>query len=59
VFGCDGAKSIKVSQGGILIQKKESCIVFGMPGAVFEAGAYDEIGDLAYITEQLNVILKS
>lgn len=57
--GCDGAKTIKETDGGILIQNKESCTVFGMPGAVFESGAYDEIGDLAYITEQLNVVLKS
>ncbi len=57
--GCDGAIAIKESQGGVLIQNRESCTVFGMPGAVLESGAYDEIGDLAFIAEQLDVILKS
>jgi two-component system chemotaxis response regulator CheB len=56
--GCDGAKAIKQADGGIIIQNKESCTVFGMPGAVFEAGAFDEMGDLNFITEQLNYLLK-
>lgn len=56
--GCDGAKAVKDMDGGILIQNKESCTVFGMPGAVFDSGAYDEIGDLDFITNQLDLILK-
>jgi two-component system chemotaxis response regulator CheB len=56
--GCDGAKTIKEVNGGIIIQNKESSTVFGMPGAVFECGAYDEIGNLEFITQQLNYILK-
>jgi len=56
--GCDGAKAIKSANGGILIQNKESCTVFGMPGAVFDAGAYDEMGDLEFIIRKLTLILK-
>lgn len=47
--GLLGCKKIKEAGGGVMIQSKESCVVFGMPGAVFEAELYDEIGDLAAI----------
>lgn len=56
--GCDGAIAIKRANGGILIQDKESCTVFGMPGSVFDVGAYDEIGNLDYITQKLHSVLK-
>jgi two-component system chemotaxis response regulator CheB len=55
--GCDGAKAIKNSNGGIIIQNKASCTVFGMPGAVYESGAYDEMGDLDFIANKLRFIL--
>ena len=38
-----GAQAIKGKAGGVAIQEKNSCVVFGMPGAVFEAGAFDQI----------------
>ena len=38
-----GAEAIKLAGGAVVIQKKETCVVFGMPGAVYEAGAYDKI----------------
>ena len=38
-----GAESIKRANGVVLIQSQESCIVFGMPGAVKSVGAYDRI----------------
>lgn len=41
--GMLGCRAIKQSGGGVMIQDKESCVVFGMPGAVFQAGCYDEI----------------
>ncbi len=43
--GRDGAIAIKRAGGAVIIQNKESCAVFGMPGAVFSAGAYDKIAD--------------
>lgn len=49
--GLQGAKAIKMAGGPIVIQNKESCVVFGMPGAVFQAGAYDQMGDLNQIAQ--------
>lgn len=43
--GADGAAAIKAAGGGVMIQNQESCVVFGMPGAVFEAGHFDHQGD--------------
>lgn len=42
--GRAGAVAVKEKHGVVLIQNKESCVVFGMPGAVFAAGAYDRAG---------------
>lgn len=41
--GKDGAEVIKQNGGTMIIQDEKSCVVFGMPGAVFSAGAYDRI----------------
>lgn len=40
-----GAQQIKEVNGGIVIQDRASCVVFGMPGSVHAVGAYDEIFD--------------
>lgn len=42
--GADGAAAIKDKKGAVLIQNEESCVVFGMPGAVFEEGNFDFSG---------------
>lgn len=42
--GADGAKAIKSYDGAVLIQNQESCVVFGMPGAVHYDGHYDFSG---------------
>jgi two-component system chemotaxis response regulator CheB len=47
--GAAGAKVIRETQGSILIQNKESCVVWGMPGSVFELDEYDDVGDLEKI----------
>lgn len=39
--GKDGAQKIKENGGFVVIQEQESCVVFGMPGAVKNSGAYD------------------
>lgn len=39
--GADGAAAIKAKRGAVLIQNEDSCVVFGMPGAVFEEGNFD------------------
>jgi two-component system chemotaxis response regulator CheB len=41
--GRDGALSVKEHGGVMIIQEEKSCVVFGMPGAVYAAGAYDKI----------------
>lgn len=41
--GKAGAISIKKNGGAVVIQEEKSCVVFGMPGAVFQSGAYDRI----------------
>lgn len=44
--GCAGAMGVKKSGGSVMIQDKDSAVVWGMPGAVHDAGAYDRMGDL-------------
>jgi two-component system chemotaxis response regulator CheB len=44
--GMLGCRAIKERGGGIVIQDKESSVVWGMPGAVHAAGAYDKIASL-------------
>lgn len=51
--GKDGAIKIKEAGGAVLIQNEKSCVVFGMPGAVFSVGAFDKIGDPDEIAEVL------
>lgn len=51
--GLDGARAIKTAGGGLMIQNQESCVVFGMPGAVHAAGAFDAQGDLMAIQSML------
>lgn len=52
--GLIGCKAIKKTGGGVMIQDKESCVVFGMPGAVFQEQAFDKIGGL----NQINAVIK-
>jgi two-component system chemotaxis response regulator CheB len=42
--GADGAAAIKAVSGAVMIQNMESCVVFGMPGAVNDAGHFDFAG---------------
>lgn len=42
--GADGCAVIKALHGAVLIQNEASCVVFGMPGAVYEAGHFDYQG---------------
>jgi two-component system chemotaxis response regulator CheB len=49
--GRAGAIAIKKSGGAIVIQNERSCVVFGMPGAVHEAGAFDRIASPSEIAQ--------
>ena len=55
--GAVGSKRIHDSGGGIIIQDKESCVVFGMPGAVFVNDDYDDIMNLQEITNYLRAVI--
>jgi two-component system chemotaxis response regulator CheB len=44
--GMLGCRAIKSKGGGVMIQDKETCIVWGMPGAVHAAGAFDKMGPI-------------
>lgn len=55
--GAQGAHAIKEKGGGVVIQDKASCVVFGMPGAVYQNGDFDEMGDLPRIAGILNRVL--
>lgn len=48
-----GCLRIKKQGGGVLIQDRESSVVFGMPGAVFSEGAFDYMGNLAGVNRHL------
>jgi len=56
--GLVGAKQVRAKGGRVLIQSKESCVVFGMPGACFAQDEYDEIASLDGIVQLLKGILK-
>ncbi|MDA0174370.1 chemotaxis-specific protein-glutamate methyltransferase CheB [Solirubrobacter taibaiensis] len=41
--GLEGAKAVKAAGGRILVESESTCVVYGMPRAVAEAGLADEI----------------
>lgn len=52
--GADGCKSIKERDGKVIIQDEESCVVWGMPRAVYQAGSYDKVSSPDEIIGLLN-----
>ena len=44
--GCIGIKTLKENGGYILAQSEASCVVYGMPKAVVDAGLADQILDI-------------
>ena len=57
--GLAGAKALRALNAPIIIQDRESCVVFGMPGAIFAADDYDQMGDLNFITSLLKRLVKT
>ena len=49
-----GCEHVRAAGGPVVIQSKETCAVFGMPGAVFAANAYDAIKSPDEIISLLN-----
>ncbi len=56
--GLQGCQHLRQSANPVIIQNRNSCVVFGMPGAVYEAAAFDSIQDLDQITETLRSYLQ-
>ena len=55
--GANGCKDLKSSEKGpIIIQNEESCVVFGMPKAVFDLGIYDDMTDIQGVISIINDI---
>ncbi|MGE5809934.1 MAG: protein-glutamate methylesterase/protein-glutamine glutaminase [Ignavibacteria bacterium] len=52
--GLEGIKKIKSLGGYCLVQNEESCIVYGMPRSVVEAGLADVVVPLENIAETIN-----
>jgi two-component system chemotaxis response regulator CheB len=44
--GCIGVQTLKDNGGYILAQSEASCVVYGMPKAVVDAGLADQIIDI-------------
>ena len=55
--GLVGARAIRSQGGAIVIQDKESCVVFGMPGAIFDDDQYDRMCNLDVITRLIKGFL--
>lgn len=51
--GCEGMKKIKANGGYSIAQDEASCVVYGMPKAVVEAGLADEVQPLTKIAEAI------
>ena len=51
--GCEGMKKIKANGGYSIAQDEQSCVVYGMPKAVVDAGLADEIKPLTKIAEAI------
>lgn len=56
--GADGAQAIKSAGGSVLIQDQATSVVFGMPGAVFEAGHFDYAGSPADLARKVQLLSK-
>ena len=51
--GCEGMKKVKAYGGYSIAQNEDTCVVYGMPKAVVDAGLADEIKPLDKIAEAI------
>lgn len=56
--GLVGSRAVKEAGGGVFIQNKESCVVFGMPGAIASEQIQDGEGDLALINKKIKKLVQ-
>ncbi len=51
--GLEGAKTLKQQGGRLIAQSEQTCVVYGMPKAVVDAGITDEVVDLEDIPQAI------
>jgi two-component system chemotaxis response regulator CheB len=51
--GLDGCRAVKAAGGIVLAQSAETCVVYGMPKAIQEAGLADEVVPLDRVAQRL------
>ncbi|GMA48933.1 chemotaxis response regulator protein-glutamate methylesterase [Alicyclobacillus contaminans] len=56
--GLEGCKSVKEHYGHVIVQAEESCVVYGMPKVVFEAGYADRQGELSTIYQHIQTFIR-
>ncbi|MCL6600190.1 MAG: chemotaxis response regulator protein-glutamate methylesterase [Alicyclobacillus macrosporangiidus] len=56
--GLEGCKSVKENHGHVIVQAEESCVVYGMPKVVFEAGYADRQGELSTIYQHIQSFVR-
>ncbi|HJA79184.1 chemotaxis response regulator protein-glutamate methylesterase [uncultured Desulfovibrio sp.] len=56
--GCDGARVLKQRGGYLIAQNEASCVVYGMPKAVVDAGLADQILDVEDIAKAIMACVK-
>ena len=57
--GARGAAHIREAGGEVMVQDRESCVVWGMPGAVVQAGVADTICPLAQMSVEITRRVKA
>ena len=55
--GCEGARRLRQSGGKIWVQDEESSVIFGMPGAVIQAGQADRVLALSRLPAELGTLI--
>jgi len=51
--GCEGLKALKATGSGVFAQDEASCVVYGMPRAVVEAGLADKVLPIGHMAGEL------
>lgn len=51
--GLEGCKLVKKYGGSVIIESEESCVVYGMPKVIYDAGVYDYQVPLSTIYKQI------